>query len=273
LPECTINGVTKTATWQYFARDITSDAKNWPPRSVGLDTLPNLGGYNTIALINVPYVFSASNDDILLDSDTVLNWNYYWLYATLPATVQNPHLTTEDFVMEYVIRTPTITASGSAPWASSWDWESGKGWCFYFINGRFSFALKSADGTSVSVDSPPISPNTYYHVVIYVNRSGGSTSDCTFILNGVSSLGTDPSALDGKSIAPGVSYGLDYGVGLFVVGPGGTGPTNHMGLIYANQFRGDNWLGSGTSGLSEATLWASHRFHALTGGTGTFNVL
>lgn len=157
--ELYIHGVTKDPVLRYNAQDASVAA--WPAWDYGVDL--SLVGSGTDPVVNDGSPLTGSREDSVAFQEGK---------SYQEATAGSANLTTEDMVIEALVK--VVHTSGTTYLAGNSVNGVDAGWHFVQTAGG-SLQLKLDDGaTSANVGSSNLSDGAWYHVMIFVDKSGSA---------------------------------------------------------------------------------------------------
>jgi hypothetical protein len=148
--DLTINGTTVEPTFRYEARHATTSG--WMP--VAGETLTGAGSGGTVDL-ETPFI----SDDKAVNPERTRYWQ--------ADNNTFADITTEDVVLEAVFKTDTVLTTSSI----YGKWQASGGLLLY--TNTNSLYIQVRDGTTtVSTSTPGLVEDTWYHVIVFIDRSG-----------------------------------------------------------------------------------------------------
>ncbi|MDC1299927.1 hypothetical protein N8Z24_00310 [bacterium] len=241
-PKLTINGTTVTPTFRYKGGD--ADATDWNYWGYGEDLDLESG--------TVPTYNDGSPGLGASDDSVKFNTGGFYRYDT---DTTFGDITTEDIVFEVVIESGL---DGVKSYFSSKRYGGGAypGWALYWdTNDRFYLDL-DVGATTVQLSTASLLPQTWYHILFFINRSDATHGGATYV-NGISSGAT----ADVTAVAASLTN-----IGNFAIGD-----KNYVGepystrLTYLAAWLEDDWHQAGALGPAEWATVAAERFAKFSG--------
>jgi hypothetical protein len=234
----TINGTTVTPDFRYKGGD--ANASDWDQWTYG-ETL-TYAGTPAVSLNQGSPLLSANDDSVLFGgSDRYVS-----------AGTSFGDIGTGDVVFEAVVK--LINGSSSQLFCATRTVAIG--WDFRNQGNTFRFLMQDAGGNDRPV-SATIDDDTWYHVMVFINRDEASTNGAQVYVNGVASgSGKDMSAINGDcSVA-----------NSFSIGGSPSGSTDcESNVAYLALWQQASWHQAGAAGPTEWATIAQERFLKLTG--------
>lgn len=223
-PTLTINGQAVTPVFRYKGGD--ANATNLVPWGYG-ETLTAAGSGGTF---NAGSPYMGSNDDSFNPDGT----RYYQASGNSFGDI-----TTEDFVIECIFKTGNDISTSNANYTVS-HWVGNSGYVLFVYNNAINFQLDASANKIIT----PISKNTWYHCIVFVDASGSMV----MYLNAIASTAADISSLGSLTTST-----------TFKIGSGNPDLSN-VSVSYAAMWKQSNWLDTHL----QATI-AQERFYKLSG--------
>lgn len=232
-PSLTINSITVTPDFVYEGKNAS--AASWTASTYGNTLSATENGTDLTTDLDTPFMNTTdeavkfNGGDYMQDAATSLG-----------------NMTTEDFVMEMVFRFSGATTEGLlskkiAGGADGWDITSSSATAL-------TLTLNESGGTdSASLASTALVANTWYHAIIFGDRSGSAI----WYVNGAAGTAAAISSIGELSTAAKLTLGATR--------TDGTQPGNHY-LAYCAMWKSDSWLDTHL----QATV-AVERFNRLIG--------